>query len=134
MAHSFTVRNTAFAGLACALMLCVVACGDAAAPSQPVANAAATAGMTSDGARVAIQTFRFQPPALEVAAGTTVTWTNGDDILHTVTTGAPGAVDGRFNGTLDGRDTVYQFTLSEPGTNAYFCSRHESMRGEVRVP
>ena len=133
MARSFTARNTGYAGLICALMLYVVACGDAASPPQPETNAAAAAGMTSGVARVAIQTFQFQPPSLEVAAGTMVTWTNDDDILHTVTAGVPGAVDGRFNGALDGRGTIYQFALSEPGTYVYFCSRHESMRGEVRV-
>lgn len=133
MTRLFTARRAGLAALTCALMFCVVACGDTASPSQPVANAATPAGTISSVARVAIQTFQFQPSSLEVAAGTTVTWTNGDDILHTVTAGAPGATDGRFNGTLDGRDTTYQFMFSEPGTYAYFCSWHESMRGEVRV-
>ncbi len=133
MTRLFTARRAVLAALACGIMLSVIACADAASPSQPAAGAAAATGTTSGVARVAIQTFQFQPSSLEVAAGTTVTWTNGDDILHTVTAGAPGAADGRFNGTLDGRDTTYQFTFTVPGTYAYFCSRHESMRGEVRV-
>ena len=133
MARSFTARTAGLAALACVLMACVVACGDAAPPSQPVANAAAPAGTTGGVTRAAIQTFQFQPSSLEVAAGMTVIWTNGDAILHTVTAGLPGAVDRRFDGPLDGMGTTYEFTFSEPGTYAYFCSRHEAMRGEVRV-
>ena len=82
---------------------------------------------------MAIQTFQFQPTPLEIGIGTTVTWTNRDQILHTVTAGTPGAVDERFGGPLDGTGTTYEFTFTEPGTYAYFCARHEAMRGEVRV-
>jgi plastocyanin len=92
---------------------------------------AASAG-TGDPA-VTVRLFQFQPSPIEVAAGSTVTWTNRDDILHTVTSGTPDARDGRFDGTMNGSGTSYTVTFSEPGTYEYFCSRHESMRGEVRV-
>ena len=132
MARPITVfTRTGFVALTSVLVLVVVACSDAASPAKPVARAADTP--VSTGAPVAIQLFQFQPSPLEVAAGTTVTWTNSDAILHTVTAGAPGAVDGRFDGPLDGTGTTYAFTFSEPGTYAYFCARHEAMRGEVRV-
>jgi plastocyanin len=36
---------------------------------------------------VEIRLFQFKPGAVEVKAGTAVTWTNGDDIEHTVTSG-----------------------------------------------
>ena len=123
--------RTALAALTSVLVLVVAACADAASPVKPGARAADTS--VSTGAPVAIQTFQVQPSPLEVAAGTTVTWSNRDDILHTVTAGAPGAVDGRFDGPLDGTGTTYTFTFAEPGTYAYFCARHEAMRGEVRV-
>jgi plastocyanin len=103
-------------------------CGDSGPAPASTADAS-----TGGGAAVAIRVFQFQPSPLEIAAGTAVTWTNRDDILHTVTSGAPGAKDGRFDGTLSGAGTSYTITFSEPGTYAYFCSRHESMRGEVRV-
>ena len=84
-------------------------------------------------ASVAIQTFQFQPSPLEIPVGSTVSWANRDAILHTVTSGAPSAADGRFDGALDGAGTLYQVTFTEAGTYAYFCARHEAMRGEVRV-
>src|SRR5262245_1203453 len=45
---------------------------------------------------VTIQLFQFKPVPLEVKAGTPVTWTNQDDILHTVTSGSPEQRDHRF--------------------------------------
>ena len=132
MARPVTVfTKTGFAALTCVLVLVVAACGDTASPATPVARVADEP--VSTGAPVAIQTFQFQPSPLEVAAGTTVIWTNDDAILHTVTAGTPGAIDGRFDGPLDGTGTTYEFTFTEPGIYAYFCSRHEAMRGEVRV-
>ena len=123
--------KAALAALTSALVLLVAACGDATSTSKPVASM--TTGAIGGLASVAVQTFQFQPSPLEVRVGTTVSWSNRDDILHTVTAGTPGAADGRFNGQLDGPGTLYQFTFTEPGTYAYFCARHESMRGEVRV-
>ena len=123
--------RAALAALTSVLVLLVAACGDAASTAKPMARAAGEPGRT--GVPVAIQTFQFQPTLLEIGIGTTVTWTNRDQILHTVTAGAPGAADGRFDGPLDGTGTTYEFTFTEPGTYAYFCARHEAMRGEVRV-
>ena len=103
-----------------------------------LALAAALTGCGGDDAggapaAVAVRGFLFQPSPLEITAGTTVTWTNEDDILHTATSGAPDATTDVFDGRMDGRGTSFSFTFGEPGTYAYFCSRHESMRGEVTV-
>lgn len=108
--------------------LILLACGRSG--PEPTA---ARSDAPEERAAVAIQLFQYRPSPYEVATGTTITWTNRDDILHTVTSGAPGAADGRFDGTLDAKDTTFRFTFSQPGTYPYFCSRHESMRGEVRV-
>jgi len=35
-------------------------------------------------ADVKVDNFKFEPEALTITAGTTVTWTNRDDIPHTV--------------------------------------------------
>lgn len=82
---------------------------------------------------VDIQLFQFQPGAVEVRAGTTVTWTNRDDITHTVTSGDPEHRTGRFDQRLPGRGASTTVRFSEPGVYPYFCDRHPSMRGEIRV-
>jgi plastocyanin len=82
---------------------------------------------------VAIQLFQFQPDTLVVPAGTRVTWTNRDDIEHTVTAGMGDQADGRFAGSLAAKGAVFSFTFERPGDYAYFCDRHHFMRGTVRV-
>jgi plastocyanin len=61
---------------------------------------------TATPTQVAVQVFQFRPGQLEVKAGTRVTWTNGDDITHTVTSGAPEQRDGRFAERLEGRERL----------------------------
>ena len=77
---------------------------------------------------VTIDNFTFSAPAIAVAAGTTVTWTNNDDIPHTVR-----AVDGSFHSAaLDSADH-YSFTFTKPGVYSYFCTLHPKMVGKVIV-
>jgi plastocyanin len=80
-----------------------------------------------------VRVFQFQPGALEVRAGDRITWTNEDDITHTVTSGAPGSPDGRFDIQLAGKGTRGSVRFPAPGAYAYFCAQHPSMRGEVLV-
>lgn len=85
------------------------------------------------GSDVAIQGFLFDPEELTVAAGASVTWVNGDEILHTVTGGAPGEETGRFDGQLPAAGDRFSFTFEQVGSYAYFCSRHHHMRGVIVV-
>ena len=73
------------------------------------------------------------PDRLEVKTGTKITWTNQDEIVHTVTSGTPETRDGRFGSPLNGKGTTTSVTFTEPGTYPYFCERHQSMQGEIRV-
>ncbi len=82
---------------------------------------------------VDVQTFQFQPAAIEIKAGTGITWTNRDEIAHTVTSGDPEHRTGRFDLSLPGRETSASVEFREPGVYLYFCDRHPSMRGEIRV-
>jgi plastocyanin len=70
---------------------------------------------------------------LRITAGAGITWTNRDEILHTATAGVPGAPTELFDGLMDGAGTTFRFAFGAPGTYAYFCSRHPSMRGEIVV-
>ena len=82
---------------------------------------------------VTIQGFLFKPASLSVKAGTAVTWSNRDDIAHTVTSGAPGQTSGVFDSgdvTL-GKTFTHSFVTA--GTFAYFCKNHNSMTGRITV-
>jgi|SRR5262245_39587878 len=83
---------------------------------------------------VSIQLFQFRPGQVDVVKGTKVTWTNQDDITHTITSGTPEKRDGRFNAQLAGKGATATVEFDEPGVYPYFCDRHQSMRGEIRVP
>ena len=96
-------------------------------------TAAAGAFATPAAPSVSIRLFQFRPAQIEIAAGTTVTWTNEDDILHTVTSGTPDAQIGGFSRRLDGKGAAASVEFSRPGVYPYFCERHRAMRGEIRV-
>lgn len=80
-----------------------------------------------------VKTFAFDPDPVRVEAGTTVTWTNRDEILHTVTSGVRDDADGMFDIELDGPGSVAEHTFDTPGTYAYHCSVHPGMDGVVEV-
>ena len=85
------------------------------------------------GAAVQIKVFAFQPSPLQVKVGTTVTWRNGDDIGHTVTSGTHDSVGGPLNSAVLNLNDSYSFTFDQAGSYAYFCQRHPSMKGVVEV-
>ena len=77
---------------------------------------------------IKIDNFTFGPPELTVKAGTTITWTNRDDIPHTVA-----STDKVFKSKVLDTDEKFSFTFSTPGTFTYFCSIHPKMTGKVVV-
>jgi plastocyanin len=81
-------------------------------------------------ANVKIDNFSFAPATLTVAVGTTVTWTNRDDIPHTVVSTDKDRV---FKSKVLDTDEKFSFTFSKAGTYPYFCSIHPKMTGTVVV-
>jgi plastocyanin len=90
-----------------------------------MANSQRTAAATTE---VKIDNFSFGPEALTVAVGTTVTWTNRDDIPHTVV-----STDGVFKSKVLDTDEKFSYTFAKAGTFPYFCSIHPKMIGKVVV-
>lgn len=80
-----------------------------------------------------IQSMSFSPSSKTVAVGTTITWTNKDNFSHNVTSGTPGAPDGKFSSGNMGGGATYSFTFATAGTYKYFCSIHPSMTGTIIV-
>ena len=91
----------------------------------------AAAGRSQSG--VSVQLFQFKPGQIEIKAGARVGFTHQDDIAHTVTSGTPEQPDGRFDERLDGKGAAATVAVGVPGVYPYFCRRHQSMRGEIRV-
>jgi len=77
---------------------------------------------------VKIDNFSFGPGTLTVPVGTTVTWTNRDDIPHTVV-----STEGAFKSKVLDTDEKFSYTFSKAGTFPYFCSIHPKMTGKVIV-
>ena len=82
----------------------------------------------SDGGRVEIDNFSFMPRTLRVGPETTVTWTNHDDVPHTVV-----STDKVFSSPVLDTDQSFSFKFSGRGTYDYFCSIHPRMTGSVAV-
>jgi amicyanin len=75
-----------------------------------------------------IADFAFTPAELTIGVGDTVTWTNGDAVMHTAT-----SVNGAFDsGELEPGDS-YSLTFTAPGTYDYLCTPHPSMTGRIVV-
>jgi plastocyanin len=93
-----------------------------------LACALAPLAAETPGAAVQIDNFVFGPDRLTVKVGTTVTWTNRDDIPHTVASSARA-----FKSKALDTDDSFSFTFSTPGEYAYFCSLHPHMTGTIVV-
>jgi plastocyanin len=82
----------------------------------------------TDNAAVKIDNFTFGPKTLTVKTGTTVTWTNQDDIPHTVA-----STTKQFKSKALDTDDKFSFTFTTPGNYEYFCSLHPHMTGTIVV-
>ena len=97
--------------------------GTALAAGVLFARADAPAGAVS------IDNFTFGPASLTVKAGTTVTWTNKDDIPHGIASSNNAFTRSKALDT----DDSYSFTFTTPGTYQYFCYVHPHMVGTIVV-
>ena len=94
-----------------------------------LAGGVLVARAASPATAISIDNFTFNPQSLTVKAGTTVTWTNRDDIPHGIA-----ATNNAFKRSqaLD-TDDSYSFTFTTPGTYQYFCYVHPHMTGTIVV-
>ena len=79
---------------------------------------------------VNIDNFAFSPAEIVVARGTTVVWTNRDDIPHTVTASD---VPRPFKSAPLDTGEHFAFRFDQAGRFAYFCALHAHMQGVVVV-
>jgi len=79
-------------------------------------------------AEVKIDNFSFGPQTLTVPVGTTVTWTNRDDIPHTIV-----STNGVFKSKVRDTGESFSYTFTKAGAYTYFCSVHPKMTGKIVV-
>jgi len=118
MAISTNVRSAILAaalGAACAPLLAVM--------MLPAFAQKAPAGAIS------IDNFTFNPKQLTVKTGTTVTWSNHDDIPHGIASSSNAFTRSKPLTT----DDSFSFTFTTPGTYQFFCYLHPTMVGTVVV-
>lgn len=153
--RDFLARGGAL-GVSTTALVLLIACGGsskqaaaAAATTMPTmthapaASGAATTSAAASGSaaapknnvptdpmhpQVGIDNFNFSPKSLTVPVGAMVTWTNHDDVPHTVT-----SRDKKFTSQAIDTDERFSFTFAEPGTYAYFCAIHPIMTAEIVV-
>jgi plastocyanin len=102
--------------------------GFAMVRSSPKTHAATPETKPATGVAVKIDNFTFAPGSVSVPVGTTVQWTNHDDIPHTVVSD-----DKTFKSKVLDTDEEFTYTFTKPGTYSYFCSVHPKMTGKVVV-
>jgi plastocyanin len=93
-----------------------------------LAGAAVMAAPAGVDTAVKIDNFTFTPQRVNVKAGTTVTWTNQDDIPHTVASASKA-----FRSNALDTDDKFSFTFTTAGVYEYFCSLHPHMTGTIVV-
>ncbi len=93
--------------------------------SSKHARAGASSGPSNE---VKIDNFSFTPATVTVSVGATVTWTNSDDVPHTIVSD-----DEIFKSKALDTDEKFSYTFTKPGTYSYFCSVHPQMTAKIVV-
>jgi plastocyanin len=84
---------------------------------------------TAPAQAVTIDNFSFSPTPIAIPVGTTLTWTNHDDVPHTVVSDD----QQQFKSKALDTDEKFSHTFDKPGTYPYFCSIHPKMVAKVIV-
>ena len=91
-------------------------------PAMP----ASTQVTSTMSASINIQNFAFNPVALTVKKGATVTWTNSDSVPHQIRSAT-------FNSSQLSQGQTFSFTFNDAGNFDYSCAIHPSMTGKIIV-
>jgi plastocyanin len=106
-------------GFAAGLMF-LAACGSSTAPAG--GGGGGGGGCTPTATKICMAGLSFSPSTLTVSAGTSVTWENGSNTTHTVTS-ATGSTLVYDSGNI-GVGSVFSQTFNAPGTYHYYCKFH----------
>ena len=119
--------------LVSALALLATACGSSDSTTAPTPTPAPV--IAGSGTPVSIPSGAstlgnraFSPDAVDVAVGTTVTWTNNDSITHTSTSDGAGWDSGAIAPRAQ-----FSMTFQNAGSFPYHCAIHPGMVGTITV-
>lgn len=99
-----------------------------AAATAPSAGATHRSSDDAGATTVQIAGFAFNPPALTVAAGQSVTFVNDDSVAHTSTSD-----DGTWDSDHIPPGQSFSVELDQPGSYSYHCAIHPFMQGTIVV-
>jgi 3',5'-cyclic-AMP phosphodiesterase len=91
----------------------------------PLEEDTQTSAATHD---VIVDNFSFSPATAIIPTGTTVTWTNRDDVPHNIV-----SVEQKFKSPVLDTDQRFSHAFETAGTYKYFCSIHPKMTGQIVV-
>jgi plastocyanin len=83
---------------------------------------------SGDSAQLKIDNFKFGPEKLTITKGTNVTWTNQDDIPHSIFLAALGVRSKAMD-----TDNTFSYQFDKTGTFTYICGLHPFMHGQIVV-
>lgn len=101
------------------IIICFYACSKSGSGTNPPAATPNT---------VSIENFSFNSASLTVPAGTKITWTNNDNVTHTVT-----ADDNSFSSGNLAKGATFSMTFTTAGTYSYHCQIHPMMIAKIVV-
>jgi plastocyanin len=113
--------------LTTAVLVLATACSSSSTKKPAAEGPTPTTGAAGTSLRVA--GFNYSPKPLTVAAGATISVSNGDTATHTVTSDTAGL----FDVTVDQGSPVTMKAPAKAGTYAFHCSIHPSMHGTLVV-
>jgi plastocyanin len=115
------------------IVLALAACSGGASPTTPATTPGTAASAQAPGGAAApsaveIKSLAFNPASVTVKTGSKVTWTNNDNVTHTVTLDDNSVDSGNVN-----VGSSFDHTFATAGTFAYHCKIHPTMHGAVVV-
>jgi plastocyanin len=109
-------------GLLFLITVFIVSCSKSDSGSNPTADSPVKSNAVS------ITSMSFSPAPINTTAGATITWTNNDNVAHTVT-----ADDNSFDSGSIAPGGKYTRTFATAGTYAYHCALHVAMSASVII-
>jgi len=127
MWRSAIIGTTALGGLALAGWVSAGQPVSAEVPDKSDQRVAASAPAPS-GPKIQIAQHKYDRPTLTIPVGTTVTWVNKDEDVHTVV-----STTQTFRSPGLETDEAYSYRFTKLGVYQYFCTLHPLMTGRVIV-